>query len=144
MPEQSRSFASLFDSLRETDEYWTERAIHEFTEELARWMKIRQLTQVEFARRVGTSQPYITKVLRGNANFTLASMVKLARSLGVEFRSHLAPAGSYTTWRAWDVLNSERASCKIEGEVHEVDIKTNQSDSATAVLEFDSLRASNG
>ena len=43
------------------------------------------------ARRLGTSPAYVTKVLRGNANFTLATIVKLARALESEVRFRLSP-----------------------------------------------------
>jgi transcriptional regulator with XRE-family HTH domain len=47
------------------------------------------VSRAELARRLGTSQAYVTKVLRGNVNFTLAALVKLARAVGGEVRLSL-------------------------------------------------------
>lgn len=86
-----KSFAEAFAAAERHEEYWTEQAIAEFTEELVRWMELRGMTKAELAQAIGTSQPYITKVLKGKANFTLATMVKLSRALGAKVRIHLAP-----------------------------------------------------
>jgi len=89
-----KSFSALFEAAERHDEYWTERAIIEFTEALARWMEEKGVSQAELAAAVGVSQPYISKVLRGNVNFTLATVTKLAHALGAEVHIHLAPIGS--------------------------------------------------
>jgi transcriptional regulator with XRE-family HTH domain len=96
--ETKRSFKKLFEEARQHDDYWTEGVIVEFTEELARWMKEKKVSRSELAVRIGHSPAYVTKVLRGNANFTVATMAKLAKAMGAEVRIHLAPSGSRTTW----------------------------------------------
>ena len=48
------------------------------------------------------TQANISRVLNGGANFTLATMTKLAMGLGMELKMHLAPADAFTVWR--DVL----------------------------------------
>jgi transcriptional regulator with XRE-family HTH domain len=92
------SFKGLFEEARQHDDYWTEGLIIEFTEELSRWMRERKLSRSALAARIGHSPAYVTKVLRGNANFTAATMTKLARAMGAEVKIHLAPIGSRTTW----------------------------------------------
>jgi transcriptional regulator with XRE-family HTH domain len=89
-----KSFSALFEAAERHDEYWTERAIIEFTEALSRWMETKKISQAELAAAIGVSQPYISKVLKGNANFTLATMTKLAHALGAEVHIHLSPIGS--------------------------------------------------
>lgn len=96
--QMGRGFRDLLQEAQQRDSYWTERAILEFTEELVRTMEDRNVSRAELARRIGSSQAYITKILGGNANFTLASMTKLARALGSEMRVHMAPAASTTRW----------------------------------------------
>jgi transcriptional regulator with XRE-family HTH domain len=96
--EAKRSFSQLFEEARQQDDYWTEGVIVEFTEELARWMKEKKISRSELATRIGHSPAYVTKVMKGNANFTAATMAKLARALGAEVRIHLAPMESRTTW----------------------------------------------
>lgn len=89
-----KSFAALFESAERHDEYWTERAIIQFTEDLSIWMESKKISQADLAAAMGVSQPYISKVLKGNVNFTLATMTKLAHALGAEVHVRLAPIGS--------------------------------------------------
>jgi transcriptional regulator with XRE-family HTH domain len=89
-----KSFAALFESAERHDEYWTERAIIQFTEDLSIWMESKKISQADLAAAIGVSPPYISKVLKGNVNFTLATMTKLARALGAEVHVHLVPIGS--------------------------------------------------
>lgn len=96
--ESKPSFKQLFEEARQHDDYWTEGLIVDFTEELARWMKEKKVSRSDLAVRIGHSPAYITKVLRGNANFTAATMAKLAKAVGAEVRIHLAPSESRTTW----------------------------------------------
>jgi transcriptional regulator with XRE-family HTH domain len=86
-----KSFRSLFQEAEQHDDYWAELAIVEVTEEVARRMEELGVSRAELARRLGTSPAYVTKVLRGNANFTLATIVKLARALESEVRFRLSP-----------------------------------------------------
>lgn len=94
----SKKIEEFLRKARESDEYWVEGAILDFTEELATLMAKNNVSRTELAKRIGTSPAYITKVLRGNVNFTLASMVKLARALGAEIRVHIAGQPSVTHW----------------------------------------------
>jgi transcriptional regulator with XRE-family HTH domain len=86
-----KSFSALFEAAASQDEYWTEKAIAEFTEDLSRWMEHEGMTRADLASALGVSQPYITKALKGNANFTLASMTKLARAVGAVVQARLVP-----------------------------------------------------
>ncbi len=104
---KSRGFADLFERAERRDAYWIAGLEMEFTEELCRLMEEQGVSRAELARRAGTSPAYITKILRGNTNFTLATMAKLARALGMEVRLHLAPRGSRTVWK--DVISAPLA-----------------------------------
>lgn len=55
----------------------------------------RGLPRRELARRLGVSPAYVTQLLGGRANFTLDTLVKLSRALGLELRCALveSPAG---------------------------------------------------
>lgn len=91
-------YINFLKDMENSVEYWTETTIVDFTEEICRVMKEKNITRRELATRLGTSQPYVTKVLRGNINFTLATMTKLARALGMIVRVHLAPDGVIVRW----------------------------------------------
>lgn len=78
--------------------YWTERAILRVTEEIFVEMEKRGIQRSELARRLGTSPAYVTKILRGKANFTLESLARIAHALGGEFKFHIAPRDMRTLW----------------------------------------------
>ncbi len=92
------SFKELFQNAKQTDSYWTEKTILKFTDQLYRLLKKNKLSKKEFAEKIGTSQAYITKVLRGDANFTIETMVKLTRALGGTLEIHAAPKEENVAW----------------------------------------------
>jgi transcriptional regulator with XRE-family HTH domain len=54
-------------------------------------MEANGVSRSELARRLGVSPAYVTKVLRGNINFTLDSIVRLVRAAGGELSLQVAP-----------------------------------------------------
>lgn len=85
------SFRDLFADVEKRDSYWSEKAITEFSVELYQLMRRRGLSKKDFAEKTGKSQAYITKVFKGNANFTIQTMVKLTRALGGNLSLHVTP-----------------------------------------------------
>jgi len=92
-----QSFERLFEQAAEQDEFWAATAIMELTEELAGWMERNQVSRSELAARIGVSAPYVTKILKGNVNFTIGTMVKLARAVGANLELHLVPVDGAAT-----------------------------------------------
>ena len=88
---KKKSFKELIDEAKGRDTYWTASMILDFTEGLHKIMEANGVTRSDLARRLGVSPAYITKVLRGNVNFTVDSMVRLARAAGGEVSIHIAP-----------------------------------------------------
>jgi transcriptional regulator with XRE-family HTH domain len=93
-------FTAMWEEARGRDTYWTECAIIEFTEELCRCMETQGITRADLARRMDVSPAFITKILRGNCNFTLETMTKLSRAVGSELRIHLEPQAPCRTGEA--------------------------------------------
>ncbi|MGI8739492.1 MAG: helix-turn-helix domain-containing protein [Gammaproteobacteria bacterium] len=91
-------YSDFLREARESNEYWTEAAIFDFTNDLALLIKENNMTRTQLAQRIGSSQAYITKVLGGNVNFTLASMTKLAGAFDRVVRVHLAPKQARVRW----------------------------------------------
>jgi transcriptional regulator with XRE-family HTH domain len=87
------SFERLYRDAEQNQEYWVAGAILEFTESLTRLMEQEGVSRAQLARRLGVSPAYVTKMLRGNANFTMRSMVKAARALQASFRPRLKRRG---------------------------------------------------
>ena len=98
LADHPRRFADLFAEVQKSLDFWVEGAILGFTEEVCRLMEEQSVNRAILAERLGTSQAYVTQILRGDANFTLKSMTKLAMALDSELRVHLAPRGSTTRW----------------------------------------------
>jgi transcriptional regulator with XRE-family HTH domain len=88
---KKKSFKELFDQAKRQDTYWVASLILDFTEGLHKIMEVNGVSRSELARRLGVSPAYITKVLRGNVNFTLDSMVRLVRAAGGEVSLQVAP-----------------------------------------------------
>jgi transcriptional regulator with XRE-family HTH domain len=106
------TFDDLYAEAERHDDYWTQGSVIDFTEEISRVMKQQGVSRAVLAKRLGTSSAYVTKILRGRANFTLASMTKMARALNCELRLHLAPAGvhgRFVDWLARKPLNPPAA-----------------------------------
>ena len=87
---KKKSFKGLINEARGRDTYWVASMILDFTEGLHNIMEANGITRSDLARRLGVSPAYITKVLRGNVNFTVDSMVRLVRAAGGEISVQIA------------------------------------------------------
>ncbi len=98
MADTSPNLRTLFEDLEHDAEYQAECAIVEFTENIARRMDELGISRSELARRLDTSPAYVTKILRGNANFTLKSMARISLALDSALTTHLQPEGAHSQW----------------------------------------------
>jgi transcriptional regulator with XRE-family HTH domain len=62
-------------------------------------MKEQKISRAELARRMGTSRAYITKLLSGDANFTLQTMVKLALAVDGVLHLHISNKDVAIRWQ---------------------------------------------
>ena len=94
-PNSSEKFAALLTEFQQSEAFELEQAKVEIAEQIYRLMQQKNISNVELARRLGSSKAYVTKILQGNTNFTIESLIKISRSLScqvaVQF-SQLAPA----------------------------------------------------
>lgn len=86
---KKETFKELFEGARKRDEYWIAYAKLEFMENLRRLMEQKKETKASLAKKLGKSPAYITKISRGNVNFTLESMVRLVRAIGGRLKIEL-------------------------------------------------------
>lgn len=61
-------------------------------------MAERKISRAELARRLSVAPSFVTKLLRGNYNFSLEMMTKLSRAVGTELRVHLQVDGRHCVW----------------------------------------------
>ncbi len=92
-------YKQLFDKALGSADAWTDVPVTEFSEDVARMMEEQGVSRAELARRLRTSRAYVTRMLGGNANFTLQTMTKVAMALGAAVHVHLAPQAATVHWR---------------------------------------------
>lgn len=101
------SFEAFFEQSEQRPGYWLELAKLDFTREVLERMKHLGVTKSQLAVKLEAKPALVTRLLSGKNNFELATMVRLARVLDCEFRSHLQPKGTTAMWL--DVLSEEPA-----------------------------------
>lgn len=63
-------------------------------------IKKNNISQVEFARRIGKSAAYISQLLRGDKNLTIESICELARAIGLRAHIRLEDLATCREWLA--------------------------------------------
>src|SRR5436309_6171212 len=94
----THDFAKFFDDAKSRTVYWTEKAVLDFTEEVVARMKALSMNRSELAERLRVKPAFITKILRGDNNFTIETMAKVGRALKSRVRVHLEPDGQDSQW----------------------------------------------
>ena len=95
-----RSFGALLERAKTGNAYWVDKAAVDFTEGLCEMMQKHGVSRAELARRIGVNRSYITKILRGNANLTLETMVKLTRAVDGDLEVRVRPPMTSHNWSA--------------------------------------------
>lgn len=79
-------FKEMLNAAKEQDSFHVEAAKVELSEQIYIVMEEKGVSEAELSRRLQVSRAYINKILRGNANLTIESLVKIGRALGTEFK----------------------------------------------------------
>jgi transcriptional regulator with XRE-family HTH domain len=82
---------TALEQLRRSETYDKESVRDEISEQIHRAMERGPVKPAELARRLGKSRAYVTKILQGNANFTIDSLVQIARALGYRYVPMFVP-----------------------------------------------------
>ena len=101
---QKSWFEKKIDLWKDNTEYLTEEKIIEFTERIVQEMEHRQINRAQLAESLGKSKPFVTKLLKGDANMTVKTMVTIAQALGCNLHIGLCPKGF--TVRTFSVRNN--------------------------------------
>ncbi len=78
----NKKIAEYLAGRKQHDSYWVEQLKLDFSISLEKRRKNAGLSYADLAKKIGTSPAYISKIFRGDANFTIESMVKLSRATG--------------------------------------------------------------
>jgi transcriptional regulator with XRE-family HTH domain len=68
-------------------------------------MKEKNMTQKEFAKKLNVSEAYISKIFKGDINFTIDTMVKLIRAL--DSRLHIKVTPTYENVKWFSVIENQ-------------------------------------
>jgi transcriptional regulator with XRE-family HTH domain len=85
----AEEFKTMLDELKERDSFHIDGAKVELAEQIYIAMEDSGVSEAELSRRLGVSRSYVNKVLKGTANLTIESVVKIARALDCEFTFEL-------------------------------------------------------
>ena len=92
-------FQNELETVRKTFEYRLEKILIQLGEDICRLMRDQQISRADVAERLGVSRAYVTKVLNGNPNLTIKTLLKLSDALGRELAIHFAPKPDAPTAR---------------------------------------------
>jgi len=77
-------FREELESVKNTFEFRLEQILLQLGEDICRLMRYQRLNRAEVAARLGVSRAYVTKILNGNPNLTIKTLLKLSDALGRE------------------------------------------------------------
>lgn len=105
--EKFESFDALFKQSEDRLGYWVEGAILEYTDEIRRKLDALGMSRGELAAKLEQSPPQVSRLLSGRNNFTLRTMVALARAVNCSLRLHLQSDGTHTAWRDYALVKPQ-------------------------------------
>lgn len=111
----AKDFKAFVESIKDSETYDKEELRGEIAEQIDYLMRTQGVSNVELARRLKTTRSYITKVLQGNANFTLDSLVQISRALGCKYVPLFVPVD------AWREITAFHASATAESSITPAD-----------------------
>lgn len=103
------NFQDFVQTIKRSEAYDKEVARAEISDQISRLMTVQKVSRAQLASKLGKSRAYVTKILQGNANFTIDSLVQIARALGCRYTPVLLP----TT--LWEQVEAIRLSGTAEG-----------------------------
>lgn len=78
-------FKAMFEEAKKSDTFQVETAILKLTEDIYKFMKLKNINKTQLAENLGKSNSFVTKILNGTNNFTLSTIIKLSLALDVDF-----------------------------------------------------------
>ena len=90
-------FKGLLTSLKDTFDFRFEAIVLKITEKICENMKAKNISRTELAQRLKISPPAVTKILNGNSNFKLKTLLSLSDALDLELVIDLKEKNKYLT-----------------------------------------------
>ena len=79
-------FQEMLAEAKQDDAFHVDGAKLELSEQIFAAMQEIAMSEAELARQLGVSRAYVNKILKGAANLTIESLVKIGRALGRDFK----------------------------------------------------------
>jgi transcriptional regulator with XRE-family HTH domain len=87
--EHNAAFEGMFAEAEKTEAYWVSTAKIRFTEDMLQAMRLAGVNKTQLAERLGVKPAQITRLCSGANNFTVETMVRIARALKGELKVQL-------------------------------------------------------
>jgi transcriptional regulator with XRE-family HTH domain len=84
--ETEKWFKGMIESFKEDLDFRLETVILDLTEKISKRMKEKGINRTKLAELLKVSPPAVTKILNGNSNFTLKTLLSLADALELELK----------------------------------------------------------
>lgn len=119
----------LKEKFRNSEEYWFESAKLEFVRSLNQRVRRLNLKNKDLAERTESTPAYISKVMRGDANLTIESMVKLVRATGGCLHFHITDVDEKVAWygvakKQYKVRTSKKEGSIFKELIFDMDLST--------------------
>lgn len=98
---------------RNDPDYEFEVLLLEVNRQISALMKSEGVRKVDLAGRLGVSRAFITKLLRGETNVTLKTLVRVAIALNAEFKIQFVPVEANVMQERWTEQRSPRGSLRL-------------------------------
>ncbi len=85
------TFSELYSEVLGTPEYLAAGVKLDVALMLESIMEAKKISKAELAKQLGCSKPYVTNMLRGDSNFSILTLAKVATALGCELRIQMTP-----------------------------------------------------
>lgn len=92
------TYAELKSQSKEGLEFWFESSKQDFMISVHSVMLKSKISKSDLSSKIGCSPAYISKVLRGDVNFTIETMVKISRALDTKLCIHLSDPNESIQW----------------------------------------------
>lgn len=77
-------FKDMLDEFKDDFDFRLETLILDLTDDICRKMEQKNITRADLARKLDISPAAVTKILNGNSNFTLKTILKIAMALDTD------------------------------------------------------------
>ncbi len=85
MNETARWFNSVINEYENDIDFQLEGVLIDINEQIIKLMIEKKMTRKNLADKLGCSKAYITRILQGNQNVTVKTLLQIAKALDVEF-----------------------------------------------------------